>query len=91
MLEPLNKRTIMIDPKAGKEIYINDIKTEDMIEYIENYHPEDKKAFAAKVFENSNSYNHFTAKNIFLKTYFPEALAKSEKERVSDKLLSWLD
>lgn len=91
MLEPLSKRTIMIDPDENKEIYINDIKTEDMINYIEKYHPADKKSFATKVFEKSDTYNHFTAKNIFLKTYFPESLAKSEKERVSDKLLSWLD
>lgn len=91
MLEPLKNRTIVIDPENDKEIYINDIKTEDMINFIEKYHPEDKKAFAAKVFENSDTYNHFTAKNVFLRTYFPDALAKSEKQRVSDKLLSWLD
>ena len=53
---------------------------QEILHYIEKYHPNDKKAFAEKISEKQ-PYNHFFAKNVFLKEYFPEALAKGDKEK----------
>lgn len=76
-----------------KNININKLTANDMKEYIETMYPEDKKEFSEDVFKNGPVYNHFRAKNIFLKRYFPEVTGKKveqENSAVQD-FRSWLN
>ncbi len=82
----------------SKEIEINGIKkgidkitVNDMITFIENNHPEDRKKFAKLVFDNTKVYNHFKARNFFYQMYFPEVLEKKAIEpKTSDAIYNWL-
>lgn len=88
------KRKVM-----SKEIEINGIKkgidkitANDIITFIEEKHPEDRKKFAKLVFDNTKIYNHFKARNFFFQMYFPEALEKKVPEpKTSDTIYSWLN
>ena len=77
----------------GKNININKLTANDIREYIETTHPEDRKAFSEEIFKDGPVYNHFKAKTIFLKKYFPETMEKKtevENSAVHD-FRSWLN
>lgn len=81
-----------------KEIILNEIRTninkitlDDMVNFIEQKHPEDKEKFAKLVFNKANKvYNHFRARNVFLGLYFPDMVEKHETVSASEKIKSWL-
>ena len=77
----------------NKNININKLTANDIKEYIETTCPEDRKAFSEEVFKNSPVYNHFKAKNIFLKKYFPEVMEKKiePENNAVQSFRSWLD
>ena len=68
---------------------ISELTANDIITYMQTRPQEEKKAFASKVFEKSSQYNHFRAKSIFVKTYFPQAVEKENTPLISDTIKSW--
>ena len=77
----------------NRNININRLTAFDMEVYIEKNHPEDKRNFSEEVFNASPVYNHFRAKQIFLRRYFPEVLKRKEKVENAAVLefRNWLD
>ena len=86
-----NKKVIKLN---GIEKEVFKITAKEMIMYIEENKPEQKKTFANLVFSKQNSsYNHFVARKIFCELFFPEIMEKEEKEpkeKISDIIKSWL-
>jgi len=68
----------------------------EMADYIENNHPEDKAWFKEIAFQDKNGnpvnkYNHLNAKLSFCKRYAPALIpvAKEKKEPVTKRLENW--
>ena len=83
-------KEILLNKETFEKKDINCLTSNDIFTYIEKYHPEDKKLFAETILEEcDNSYNHMIAKNIFLKSYFPEVTNINKISPTLEKLLSW--
>lgn len=70
------------------------ITFDDMFDFIEKNHPEDKAWFKTVAYQNKNGetvkkYNHLNAKRKFCEKYAPELIATKTKEAVSKKLSNW--
>lgn len=84
-----NKKIIEIN---GIKVDYDKLTTSEMIQYIEENHPEDEQRFAKLVFKNPNApYSHFRARKVFCEMYFPEVLAGEEADRISDTIKDWLN
>lgn len=74
-----------------KEYFIenySNITFMDMIEFIEEYHPNDRKTIAEQV-ALCESVNFFKFKSLFYHLYFPEVYEK--KTAPSSIVLGWLE
>lgn len=67
------------------------ITAEDMKQYIEKNHPEDKKWFVSVAFDSKGKYQHLIAVRAFCARYMPEIIpvAKEKKAPVSDMFAGW--
>ena len=72
------------------------ITFEEMAEFIENNHPEDKAWFKKVAFQNKDGeevtkYNHLNAKLRFCEKYAPSLIpvAKEKKEPITKRLENW--
>ena len=83
-----------------KEVFdYNKITLGDMVQYIEEKHPEDKNWFKKSAFVTKESkegkktqvYNHLKAKRAFCQKYMPEIIpvAKPKEPKKSDLLANW--
>lgn len=72
------------------------ITFEEMADFIEKNHPEDKEWFKKVAFQNKNGeavskYNHLNAKLRFCEKYAPSLIpvAKEKKEPITKRLENW--
>lgn len=65
------------------------VKTEEMIEYIENNAPEKKKEIAKISFGEDKKFNYMKFRKAFYTIFFPEIY--EAKTKPSEVILSWLD
>lgn len=72
------------------------ITFEEMADFIEKNHPEDKEWFKKVAFQNKNGeelnkYNHLNAKLRFCERYAPNLIpvAKEKKEPITRRLENW--
>ena len=78
----------------GKEF--KKITLEEMCDFIEKNHPQDKKWFKKVCFQNKDGkdvakYNHLNAVRKFCENYAPELIpvAKEKKEPATKRLENW--
>ena len=86
---------------ASKFDNLRKITFDDMADYIEKEHPEDKAWFKAEIYKKkqedgsyivTDKYNHTHAQRAFAEKYFPALLATEKKKKigkVESRLKDW--